>query len=88
VIDFRKLFFGFMTTVSASKATGNSMYSTPAARQSSISLARIGREASWMSVSPRQNFLKPPPVPLMPTVTLMTFFFIFWKSSATPSVMG
>ena len=24
-----------------------------------------------MSVSPRQNFLKPPPVPEMPTVTLM-----------------
>ena len=41
-----------------------------------------------MSVSPRQNFLKPPPVPEMPTVTLMTFFFIFWKSSATPSVIG
>ena len=26
----------------------------------------MGREASEMSVSPRQNFLKPPPVPEMP----------------------
>jgi hypothetical protein len=48
----------------------------------------MGREALLMSVSPRQNFLKPPPVPEMPTVTLTAFFLDFWKSSATPSVMG
>jgi hypothetical protein len=56
--------------------------------QASISFFRIGREASEMSVSPRQNFLKPPPVPEMPTVTLMAFFFAFWNSSATASVIG
>ncbi len=41
-----------------------------------------------MSVSPRQNFLKPPPVPEMPTVTLIAPFFAFWNSSATASVIG
>ena len=41
-----------------------------------------------MSVSPRQNFLKPPPVPEMPTVTLIYCFFAFWNSSATASVTG
>ena len=30
-----------------------------------------------MSVSPRQNFLKPPPVPAMPTVTLILPFLGF-----------
>src|SRR5260221_14532292 len=60
----------------------------PAALQSAISFPRIGREASEMSVSPRQNFLKPPPVPEMPTVTLTAFFFAFWNSSATASVIG
>jgi hypothetical protein len=48
----------------------------------------IGREALEKSVSPRQNFLKPPPVPEMPTVTLMAFFLAFWNSSATASVIG
>ena len=51
------------------------MYSMPAFLQASISFFRIGREASEMSVSPRQNFLKPPPVPEMPTVTLTAPFF-------------
>ena len=60
----------------------------PAALQSSISFLRIGREASEMSVSPRQNFLKPPPVPEIPTVTLTLPRFAFWKSSATASVTG
>ena len=41
-----------------------------------------------LSVSPRQNFLKPPPVPEMPTVTLIAFFSAFWNSSATASVTG
>ena len=62
------------------------MYSMPAARQASISDAEIGREASLMSVSPRQNFWKPPPVPEMPTVTLAPL--AFWNSSATASVIG
>ena len=39
-----------------------------------------------MSVSPRQNFLKPPPVPDSPTVTFT--FCIFWNSSAMASVIG
>ena len=41
-----------------------------------------------MSVSPRQNFLKPPPVPEMPTVTLTLPLVDLWKSSATASVIG
>ena len=41
-----------------------------------------------MSVSPRQNFLKPPPVPDTPTVTLIAPFLAFWNSSATASVIG
>jgi hypothetical protein len=81
-------FFGLITTVRASKATGSSMYLMPALAQSSISLARIGREAFEMSVSPRQNFLKPPPVPEIPTVTRTLPFLAFWKSSATASVTG
>jgi hypothetical protein len=40
-----------------------------------------------MSVSPRQNFLNPPPVPPMPTVTLRPLL-AFWNSSATASVIG
>ncbi len=40
-----------------------------------------------MSVSPRQNFWKPPPVPEMPTVT-RTPGVTFWNSSATASLMG
>ena len=41
-----------------------------------------------MSVSPRQNFLKPPPVPEMPTVTLDLPRSRFWNSSAIASVIG
>jgi hypothetical protein len=47
----------------------------------------IGRDASLMCVSPRQNFWNPPPVPDTPTVT-RTFGCFFWNSSATASVMG
>src|SRR3970040_1791345 len=60
----------------------------PASAQAFISFAEMGREASEISVSPRQNFLKPPPVPEMPTVTLMAPRFIFWNSSATASEIG
>ncbi len=72
-----KEFFGLTTTVSASNATGNSKYSMPAVLQSSISFFWIGREALPMSISPRQNFLKPPPVPEIPTVTLTAPFLTF-----------
>jgi hypothetical protein len=77
-----------MTTVSASNAIGSSMYLMPALRQISISSAVIGREALEMSVSPRQNFLKPPPVPETPTVTLTLPRFWIWNSSAYASEIG
>jgi hypothetical protein len=60
----------------------------PASRQACISFSRIGREAPERSVSPRQNFLNPPPVPEMPTVTRILPRLDFWKSSATASVTG
>ena len=41
----------------------------------------IGREASEMSVSPAQNFSKPPPVPEVPT-EIWTSGFCPWNCSA------
>jgi hypothetical protein len=41
----------------------------PLASQAAFSSSSIAREASWMSVSPAQNLVKPPPVPEVPTVT-------------------
>ena len=59
------------TTVSASLATWSSVYSTPFSSQTGASSSSlIGREALEMSVSPAQNFSKPPPVPEVPTETL------------------
>jgi hypothetical protein len=63
------------------------MNSMPAFIQVSISAARIGREASLMSVSPRQNFWNPPPVPEMPT-EMSTFGFAALNSSAIASLIG
>src|SRR6186997_3109050 len=63
------------------------MYSILFWVQASTSVGLIGREASEMSVSPAQNFLKPPPVPEMPIVAF-TPGFTFWNSSATASVIG
>ena len=60
----------------------------PEAAQFSISDFWIGREALAMSSSPRQNFLKPPPVPETPTVTLIRPWFWIWNSSATASLIG
>src|SRR4051812_4372785 len=51
-----------------SLATCTSEYATPFFLQTSVSSgSSIGREASEMSVSPAQNFSKPPPVPDSPT---------------------
>src|SRR5436190_15616349 len=60
----------------------------PASLQAFISSLLIGREAFDTSISPRANFLKPPPVPAMPTVTLTAPCFDFWNSSATASATG
>ncbi len=49
-------------------ATFSSMYSMPASTQAAASSSLIVREASEMSVSPAQNFLKPSPVPGPSTV--------------------
>jgi|SRR5687768_9846726 hypothetical protein len=59
----------------------------PAAPQADISVLLMGRDALLISVSPRQNFWKPPPVPEMPTVTL-TSLPAFLNSSATASLIG
>ena len=63
---------GLTTTVRASVATSSSVKSTPASSHTAASSSLIGREASEMSVSPPQNFSKPPPVPEKPTETWMS----------------
>src|SRR5678815_155089 len=88
VIVLAQVLAGLITTVSASKAIGTSMYLMPAARHVSISAVRIGRDAFEISVSPRQNFLKPPPVPDRPTVTWTLPRFEIWNSSAIASAIG
>ena len=45
-------------------------------------LGSIGREASEMSVSPAQNFSKPPPVPDCPTVMFTSGFSSLNRSAA------
>src|SRR5690606_3795559 len=47
----------------------------------------MGRDALLMSISPRPNFLNPPPVPETPTVT-RTSGPTARNSSATASVIG
>src|SRR5829696_10568779 len=66
---------------------GSSMNSMPAFWHVAISTALIGRDASLISVSARQNFWKPPPVPDVPTVGL-TPGLLRWNSSAIASLMG
>ena len=61
---------------------------TPAFLQTGTSSSGlIGREASEMSVSPAQNFSKPPPVPDVPTV-ICTSGFSSLNSSAAACVNG
>ena len=81
------MFFGLTTMVRPSKAMGTSMNSIFAFAARSNSLFLIGRDASAMSISPAMKRLKPPPVPLTPTVT-RTLGAAALNSSATASVIG
>ena len=77
-----------MTTAMPSLATWTSSYLMPAFSQTGASSSSlIGREAVEMSVSPAQNFSKPPPVPDWPTVTL-TSGCSSLKSSPAASANG
>src|SRR5688572_8514938 len=64
------------------------MNSTPAVLHAATSVALIGREALLISVSARQNFWNPPPVPEIPTVGVRIFGFALPNSSATASAIG
>src|ERR687897_51836 len=75
------------TTVRASFATTISWYSMPLASQAAFSSSLIGREAFDSWVWPSQNFLKPPPVPDVPTVMLTPVFSVM-NSSAAADVSG
>ena len=75
------------TTVRASFATTISWYSMPLAAQAAFSSSLIGREAFEIWVWPSQNFLKPPPVPEVPTVMLTPVFSVM-NSSAAAEVSG
>ena len=76
-----------MTTEMPSLATWTSVYSTPSSLQSVSSSGSIEREASEMSVSPAQNFSKPPLVPAAPTV-MFTSGLSWLNSSAAASANG
>ena len=75
------------TTVSASLATTISWYSTLFSSQIFASSSSMGRDASFMSVSPAQNDSKPPPVPDSPTV-IWTSGLVSLKSSAATLDIG
>ena len=62
------------------------MSSMPFSAQASTSLSLMGREASLIWVSPRQNFSKPPPVPEKATFTRTSEASP--NSSAIASAMG
>ena len=79
---------GLVATAMPSFATWTSVYSIPSFSQSGTSsFGSIGREALEMSVSPAQNFSKPPPVPAAPTV-MLTSGFSSANSSAAASANG
>jgi hypothetical protein len=68
--------------------TCNSSYWTPFCSQIGASSSSLmGRDASEMSVSPAQNFSKPPPVPDWPTV-IFTSGCSLWKPSAAAWANG
>ena len=87
VIDVAHVFFGCTTIARPSYATGSSMNWTPVFAHSSASTGLIGRDASAISISSRQNFATPPPVPEIPTVMRVPGRSL-WNSSATASVTG
>ena len=64
-----QVFWRLVTSEIPSLATVKATHLTPLFRQTAYSDALIAREAFARSISPRQNFSKPPPVPEMPTVT-------------------
>src|SRR3712207_9345925 len=73
----------FVTTAMPSFAIWISLYLTLFFLQiGTSSSSLIGREASEMSVSPAQNFSKPPPVPEVPTVILTLGFWALNSSAA------
>ena len=63
-------FCWLVTIVMPSFATVNATHLTPFWRQLAYSVLLIARDAFARSISPRQNFSKPPPVPETPTVIL------------------
>ncbi len=71
-----------MKTVIPSLATWTSLKPMPSFSQSLTSSSSIGREASEIWVSPRQNRSKPSPVPAPPTVILTPEFSIMNSSAA------
>ena len=80
--------FLLVTTAMPSLATWTSSYLIPAFSQTGASSSSlIARDASEMSVSPAQNFSKPPPVPDWPTVT-WTLGCSSLKSSPAASANG
>ena len=64
----------------------STMSSIPLSAQASRSESLMGREASLIWVSPRQNFSKPPPVPEKATFTRTSETYP--NSSAIASAMG
>ena len=77
-----------VATAMPSLAIWTSWYLTPPFSQTGASSSGlIGREASEMSVSPAQNFSKPPPVPDWPT-EIFTSGLSSLKSSAAAWANG
>ena len=72
-----------MTTATPSLAIWTSEYETPAFSQTGTSSSSlIGRDAVETSVSPAQNFSKPPPVPDWPTEIFTSGFSSLNNSAA------
>ena len=64
-----QVFWRLVTSEIPSFATVNATHLIPLLWQVAYSEDLIARDAFARSISPRQNFSKPPPVPEMPTVT-------------------